>query len=172
MAKVISMTLDPTDISEAVKEIRKYEKWVSEKALDLIEAMCREGESFAINEVGHIKTGATVGSIRGYRKGNEGFIVASGDINEDGVCTAVWIEFGTGVYHNGGGYPHEKAQELGMSAIGTYGEGKGSNPDGWWYKGKDGKAHHTRGIKAQMFMWNTLKYLKEYAPEIASEVFK
>lgn len=34
---------------------------------------------------------------------------------------AIFIEFGTGVYHNGLGSPHPKGEELGMT-IGSYGK--------------------------------------------------
>lgn len=72
---------------------------------------------------------------------------------------AVWYEFGTGVKYNGGKkgvYPHPKAQELGLSAIGEYGKGLGANPNGWYYNGK-----RTFGIDARMFVYRTARTLED-----------
>ena len=54
---------------------------------------------------------------------------------------------------------------------GTYGLGKGADPNGWWYEGDDGNIHHTYGIQATMFMYRTAKYLEQEFPRLAKEVF-
>lgn len=132
-----------------------------------IEKLVGEGEKFAIWGISdHIDTGETISTIRGiaYRSQNKGVIVAGG--------AAIWLEFGTGVVKNFEEYPHPKAEELGMSAIGTYGDGNGSNPNGWFYRDESGQVHHSNGVEATMFMYNTAKILAEKAPEYAKEVFK
>lgn len=128
--------------------------------------MCEFGEDYAINLVGHIDTGETINSIKGYRQDDKGVIVAGGN--------AIWLEFGTGVKHNGGvgSYPHPLASKLGMSAIGTYGAGHGADKNGWYYPSEDGEWKHTYGIEANMFMYRTAQELINQFPDMAMEVFR
>lgn len=158
------VALNEQSVNEAIKSLVKYKRELNKKVQALIDAMVAYGEDYAINQVGHVDTGETLSSIRGYRDGNKGVVVAGGN--------AIWLEFGTGVRHNGpaGGSPHPVGAELGMT-IGEYGQGKGANPNGWWYY--DGDAvKHTYGIPANMFMWSTARELERVAPELARDVFK
>ena len=156
--------LDPKSIDKAIKELNKYKKEMERKVLVLIDKMVKLGEDYAINSLAHIDTGETLSSIMGYRNGDKGVIVAGGN--------AIWIEFGTGVRNNGnvGSSPHPKGEELGMK-IGTYGKGKGANPNGWYYLDDDGEVKHTFGIEANMFMYKTSLELQRIYPELAKEVF-
>lgn len=162
--KTIRITLSPQGIDKAISDLRDYKKRLSKVVNTLLDKMVQFGEDYAINAVGHVDTGETLSSIHGYRKGKRGVIVAGGN--------AIWLEFGTGVTYNGsaGGSPHPKGSELGMT-IGTYGQGKGSDPNGWYYLGDDGKLKHTYGIKANMFMYQTAKVLREEVPELAKGLF-
>ena len=162
--RTIIVDLNKEDsIKSAIKELRQYKNDIKRKTLKLIDSMLKIGEEYAINSVAHIDTGETLSSIRGYRNGNKGVIVAGGN--------AIWIEFGTGVRNNGsaGTSPHPKGEELGMT-IGTYEKGHGANPNGWWYY-DEGEIKHTYGIKANMFMYKTALELKQVCPELAKEVF-
>lgn len=157
------MTLGASSIDKAIKELNAYKKELKRKTEALIDAMVQYGEDYAINAVGHVRTGETLTSIEGYRKGNVGVIVAGGN--------AIWLEFGTGVRHNGaaGSSPHPKGAELGMT-IGGYGDGHGANPGGWWYYDETG-LKHTYGIEANMFMYKTGQELRMVFPKLAKEVF-
>ena len=161
--KKITIQLSEESIKAAIKELNTYKRELDKKVNALIELMLKHGEDYAINQVGHVDTGETLSSIHGYRDGNRGVIVAGGN--------AIWLEFGTGVRHNGpaGGSPHPKGTELGMT-IGEYGKGQGANPGGWWYYDGD-KVRHTYGIEANLFMWKTARELERVAPELAREVF-
>ncbi|MFA5675452.1 MAG: hypothetical protein WDA65_02920 [Christensenellales bacterium] len=159
----ITIQLSEESIKAAIKELAKYKRELNKKTLKLIDLMLKHGEDYAINQVGHVDTGETLSSIRGYRDGDKGVVVAGGN--------AIWLEFGTGVRHNGpaGGSPHPKGTELGMT-IGEYGKGQGANLGGWWYYDGD-KVRHTYGIEANLFMWKTARELERVAPELAREVF-
>ena len=158
----------------AYKWLMAYKKLVSYNAKNLLGVMLVEGEGFAINALGHLDTGETLSTIRiAYRNRNHGVILVGGN--------AIWIEFGTGVTKNRGAYPHPKAQELGMNAIGTYvwpdqrsdpPRPHGADPDGWYYIGDDGRVHHTKGITANMFFYNTAKMLRKEYVKMAKEIFK
>lgn len=93
---------------------------------------------------------------------NQAVIQAKG---ED-VC---FIEFGAGIRY---GYGYEGEKPEGVVGIGEYGKGKGKNPKGWWYTGKDGKSHHSYGNPPAMAFWKTKNELAEEINTIAREVFK
>lgn len=164
MSKSISITVDTKDLAKAGDWLENYaKKTLPRKVVELVSHMVRTGEKWAMPLMDHIDTGEPLYSIVGYRNGNKGVIVAGG--------AAVWIEFGTGVVANAGNTPHPKADELGMSAWGTYGQGKGANLDGWWYLDESGELHHTMGITGNKFMWNTAQMLKRECPQMAKEIF-
>ncbi|WP_407453563.1 hypothetical protein [Methanobrevibacter sp.] len=97
---------------------------------------------------------------------NQAVIKAQG---ED-VC---FIEFGSGIKY---GYGHPKASEFGFGpstwSEGPMGSGYWDNQKGWWYKGKDGKGHHSYGNPPAMAMYKTKVELAEEINTIAREVFK
>lgn len=155
-----------------INNIDKAADWLEDYAKNKLKAYCealitrmlREGEVTARILLTHIDTGNTMSSIMGYRDGNKGMILVGGN--------AIWIEFGTGVVaNNGAAYPNPAAQNLGMNAIGTYGEGHGSDPNGWYYKDENGEWQHTFGIPANMFMYNTAQMLRRNYAQMAKEIF-
>lgn len=161
--KNIIITLSPSSIDKVIKELNDYKRNIKRKAELLIEAMVQYGEDYAINAVGHVRTGETLTTVEGYRRNHVGVIVAGGN--------AIWLEFGTGVRHNGpaGSSPHPRGKELGMR-IGEYGKGHGADLNGWWYYDDTG-IKHTYGIKANMFMYKTAQELRRVMPQLAMEVF-
>lgn len=164
MKRKFVVPLSQDGINQLIKGVKEFRKWQKEKANELLQAMLDYGEDFALNAVGHVDTGETIDSVVGYRNGNVGVIVAGGN--------ALWLEFGTGVRYNGsvGSSPHPEGAKNGM-LIGTYGKGQGANPNGWWYY-DGGKLRHTYGIKAQMFMYKTVRELEQTFPDMVREVFK
>ena len=164
MSKVLKTDLSSQGLEQIADFLEDYATTVLPKNCDLlIDEMCKKGEDWAINGLGHIDTGETLTTIMGYREGNTGLIVANG--------AAIWIEFGTGVTYNGAGYNYPKAVD-GIVGHGEFGEGNGANIHGWFYIGNDGEAHHTYGIPANHFMYNTAQALKSEYWRIAREVFK
>ena len=162
--KKISVPLTEEGMKEASRWLLNYKRKMVNRANKLLEMMLKKGEDYAINGLGHIDTGETVSTIAAYRDGNHGVLLVGGN--------AIWIEFGTGVVANNyNPYPHHKAQELGMNAIGTYGEGHGASPNGWWYEGDDGEYHHTYGIPSNSFFYNTAQMLRREYDKYAKELF-
>lgn len=167
----ITVDLSPKSIANAAKALEDYAKSLDNKTSALVDSIGEKGVEIArFNYEGnegksHVDTGATLNSIE-YEKRNE----KSGAVTVGGA--AVWIEFGTGVTRNGaaGSYVHEKAAELGMSPIGCYGKGHGSE-EGWFYPTPDGYKW-TFGIKSNPFMYQTSQDLRRNLVAIAQEVFK
>lgn len=159
--KSISVPFTPSGIEEVATWLEEYSKSLERKANELVNQMLQDGEMYAANFLGHIDTGETLSTIMGYREGNTGIVTVGGN--------AIWIEFGTGVTYNQ--QLHPKASELGMSPHGTYGQGHGADPDGWYYPADDGTWKHTFGIPMNMFLYNTAQMLRREYKRIALEVF-
>ena len=167
----IDIGLSIAELNQAIAKVNEYKASLSKKVMDLVDCMVKTGEEYALYYLSsHIYTGETITETYGYRNGSVGFIVSGG--------AAVWLEFGTGVVANGVApgtivHPmHLSSEEILISGIGMYGDRHGSDPDGWWYYDADGKKHHTYGIPATMYMWNTAQQLKRDYPEMARRLFE
>lgn len=89
-------------------------------------------------------------------------IVASGQ-------DVMFIEFGSGVYHNTDGYPGERP--AGIVGIGEYGKGYGKR-NAWAYVDEQsGEKFITRGIPAAAPMWKASTEIKQAIQKVAREVF-
>lgn len=95
--------------------------------------------------------------------------------NGDSMSATLWvsgvdlafIEFGAGIYYNGGG-EHPKASEFGVG-IGTYGKGQGKKK-GWYYY-DDGVKTFSRGTKMNMPVFKASEEMINRFHEIAKESF-
>lgn len=167
------ITVDATSLSKAADYLTNYAKKLDKKSGDILTAMLQQGEIEARRGLeSHIETGATIASVGSERKGLEGTVSVFGN-------NGIWLEFGTGTTYNSA--PHPLASQLGMSAFGTYiwplqesspKRPHGADPHGWWYKGSDGEYHHTYGIKATYFFYNTAQMLRRNYAEIAKRAYK
>lgn len=161
----IKVKLNSRSINAAIRKLEQEKKRINRKLEELIQMMCNNGEEYAYQYLTHVDTGETIASIMGYRQGTHGVITVGG--------AAVWIEFGTGVIHNQGtDHFHDNRKELGISDWGTYGDGHGSDPNGWYYYDRNGKKRHTEGIPMEPFMQNTAERLYEEFTKTAEKVFK
>jgi len=94
-------------------------------------------------------------------------------INASGQAV-LFIEFGTGIINP----EHPLSPEFGFSH-GTYGQGKGANPNGWVYVGEQGNAgqpiregvYKTMGNPPARAMYNAATDVRKEIYNIAKEVF-
>lgn len=162
--KTITIDISVGSIQKAIRTLQDYKKSIEKRMQGLIDMMCSDGASLAYTYLEHIDTGETLNSIIGYREGNKGIIEVGGN--------AIWIEFGTGVtYNQGGDNMHPNRGELGISDWGTYGEGHGSDPNGWYYYDAQGKRKHTFGIPENPFMAQAARRLAEQFASKAKGAF-
>lgn len=178
--KVIKIELSESGIDKAIAELEAYKQEIIQKALTLRTKVAERLQEYA--EQGF--AGAIVDDII-YTK--EGKVRAKAQpITADVTVSvthgdtlsivftqgsdAVWVEFGTGVYHNGtpGSSPHPHGAELGM-LIGTYGDGNGKK--GTWGFNKDGTTYLTHGTPAKMPMSQSMNTVLNEIASIAKEVF-
>lgn len=168
---VIEIGLNTKDINRAIKEIEKYKQDMLTKLetfrkrlADEISAEAQSGFGSAVVDDlirGGFRSPEVAVSVTD--KGNVSVVIADGK-------DAVFVEFGTGVYHNGsvGSSPHPKGAELGYT-IGSYGKGYGKGK-AWGYI-EDGELKITRGTPTAMPMYNAMKSVISKAESIAREVW-
>lgn len=83
---------------------------------------------------------------------------------------ATFVEFGTGVALNDAEHPYKAKTSL--SPLGGYGEGHGSNPNGWFFNKEGDKAYHTYGIPQARILYRTSEHLKNISSSVARAAFK
>lgn len=160
----IKVSLSPSSIDAAIKQLEDYSKDLDRKAQELCKRLADMGAMYAewnfsgVLYAGDIDYKITVDRV----DTNTYAIKANGE-------TVLLMEFGAGVKH---GYGHPQAAEFGMGP-GTYPNGKGhwDDPKGWWF-GEKGNWTHTYGNAPGMPMYNAAKDLRKEILDIAREVFK
>ena len=176
--QTIKIELTTKSLNDAIKQVQKQKEKVEHTVSMFLRLLAIRGADVAKMYVGKIDTGRTINSIEGMLVNKDKAVIVAGG-------HAVWLEFGTGVAKNSEPYPDELPP--GISPIGTYGKGHGSNPDGWYYKPKNGKGIYTikdqqtgeevslaftKGIKARRFMHNAKEFLIREAPSWAKNFFE
>ena len=170
-----TITIDifnPASIDAAVKEIRDYADWVKRKTDELRERVAyfiaKDASAVFNTAVADdlIGEGAVIGSVDVVVEdnGNMTLVIANGE-------DAVFMEFGAGVYYNGGvgSSPNPLGAALGYT-IGSYGKGNGAKAV-WGFKGDDGALHLTHGVPASMPLYRALQSVVNDIEQIAREVF-
>lgn len=155
----IEIDLNTKSIGRAVREVRKYQKWIAEKEAELRSRLAMRGATVAsIQFARAIYHGSNDVTVRVDNTGSVAAIYAEGE-------AVAFIEFGAGATY---GYGHPQAAEFGVGP-GTYPDGKGhwDNPKGWWF----GNSQHTYGSPPAMAMYQAVQEIAENVTEIAREVF-
>lgn len=162
MPKTIKVELSTESINEAIKELRRYKRWVSEKERELRTRLAAIGATVAsIQFARAIYNGTNDVTVRVDSTKSVAVIYAKGQ-------SVVFIEFGSGAKY---GYGHPQAGEFGYGP-GTYSdgpEGKGhwDNEKGWYY----GSGQHSFGNPPAMAMYKAAQEMTEQLTRIAKEVF-
>ena len=173
MSRTITIDIfDPASVDAAVKEIRDYADWVKRKTDELRERVAyfiaKDASAVFNTAVADdlIGEGAVIGSVDVVVEdnGNMTLVIANGE-------DAVFMEFGAGVYYNGGvgSSPNPLGAALGYT-IGSYGKGNGAKAV-WGFKGEDGALHLTHGVPASMPLYRALQSVVTDIEQIAREVF-
>lgn len=161
MPKVI--TVDPLSqdsIRSAIKELKKYKRWIAKKERELRLRLATRGATVASIEFARaIYSGVNDVSVRVDDTGSVAVIYAEGS-------AVAFIEFGSGAKY---GYGHPMNSEFGTGA-GTYPNGKGhwDDPKGWHF----GHSEHTFGNPPAMAMLKARDQMVEELTQIAREVFR
>ena len=171
--KNIIVDLSAEGIEKAIREVKEYKEWLERKTVELRNRIAEEiakDASFGFNSsaveviVGEeVQTGTVDVVVE--EDGDVAVVVANG-------TDAVWIEFGAGVYYNGGvgTSPNPLIKEVPEFTIGSMSKYR---PDklGWKFKGEDGEYHYTHGTPASMPFYNAVQGVITDIASIAKEVF-
>lgn len=164
--------LNPRTIDAAIKKLEDYSSGLKQKCETLAKRLADMG---AVN--------VSLGFAQAIYDGAPDFDIEVQPIGEGKYAviargeTALFMEFGTGVYHPD---THPKAAEMGMIR-GEYGKGHGKQLT-WGYYGEPGTNGWTdrkrpgvvltHGNPANMPMYNTAQDLKREIRRVAEEVFR
>lgn len=165
--------LDVKSITNAIKELNDYQKWIKHKAGNLVWRLAEMGAvnvSIGYARAAYVGTKDVQVNIRDTDDPNKLILEASGE-------TVLVLEFGSGIRF---GYGHPEPSVEGVQM------GPGTHPDkhysfnsqgelvenwqndlGWWIPGGE----HTYGNPPSMTMYFTAKELREDIERIAREVF-
>lgn len=173
MSKNIEINLfDTKSIKNAIEEVQRYRNEILAKTNEFTRRLAEEGVIVAkmqIMSFPAVDTGELLQSI----SMRPGEIISNG--NTFYVYTdcpyAGFVEFGTGIV--GESNPHPMPQAVvGENGV-TYSsyDQNGHGDEGWFYYGRDGQWHHTKGMPSRPFMYNTARDLYFKVGKIAMEVF-
>ena len=160
----ITCDLSEQGIEQAIKELNAFKQAFLEKEKQLLEGLADIG----IREASVRFTTAMYDGVNdvsvSLNKANNGYVIEA-----KGKAVA-FIEFGSGVYHNGGEpYPNPRPQ--GIVGIGEYGKGMGKRR-AWGYKNENDELVITRGNPAAMPMWYASEEIKNSVLKVVKEVFE
>ena len=160
--KIVINPLDSKSVSDAIKELDRYKRWVQEKEKLLRQRLAQLGASVASIEFSRaIYNGTKDVSVRVEDNGRKATIYAEGS-------AVLFIEFGSGERYGGG---HPDAGKFGYGP-GTYsdgpdGKGKWDDPSGWYFA----HGQHSFGNPPAMAMIHARDTILEQLIAIAREVF-
>lgn len=161
--KIVIDPFDSKSVSNAIKELDRYKRWVQEKEEILRQRLAHLGATVASIEFSRaIYNGTNDVSVRVDDNGRKATIFAEGS-------AVLFIEFGSGEKYGGG---HPDAGKFGYGpgtwSDGPNGKGKWDDPNGWYFA----HGQHSFGNPPAMAMVHARDAILEQLTAIAREVFK
>lgn len=157
----IKISLNEASINAALAEVKAYQKKVEAAAAKLAEYLMEQGVEIAkmnVSDMNALDSGELYNSISSLYDGNAGFVIA-------GATHAAFVEFGTGI--SGKNNPHPEVAVAGWKYdVNDHGE------LGWWYIGRDGQYHWTKGMPSRPYMYQTAQALRQMVIPAAKEMLK
>ncbi len=157
----ISLKLSEDSIQKAIDELNRYKRRVDRLPERLVKDLTDMGAEIAKQNVQHMgayDTGELESSIYAEQNGAKGSV-------KTGAGHAAFVEFGTGVV--GEGAPHPDVSLAGWKYdVNEHGE------LGWWYPGKDGRFHWTKGMPSRPYMYSAAQELRGLVYPTARELMK
>lgn len=162
----IKVRLSQKGIKQAQRELQEYRQALNSRLQEFARRLAMEGYEVAKLRFSAAEyDGDNDVTVRVEQNGTKARIIASGK-------SVLFIEFGTGV-----AYPEHPSGEF---AHGTYGKGKGKNPNGWAYRGEPGTGgkpipgrdgvYRTKGNPPAEAMWGATTKMAESVERIWREV--
>ena len=160
---VITAGLSDKDINRAIQELKRYKQEFLKREKRLVEGLAEIGlKEASVRFTTAMYDGTNDVSVHLDATANGYVIVADGQ-------AVAFIEFGAGVYHNGG-EPYPNPRPTGIVGIGEYGKGYGKRK-AWGYMDENNELVITRGNPAAMPMWYASEEIKSSVLKVVREVF-
>ena len=157
----IKLKLNTESLNRALKELKAYQKKVEQAPQKLIEYLTKQGVEIAkmnVQDMNAYDSGELYNSIHAESSVNVGYVIAD-------ATHAAFVCFGTGI--EGANSPHPNIAIAGWQYdVNEHGE------LGWWYIGRDGRAHWTKGMPSRPYMYNTAQQLRQMVIPAVREVLK
>lgn len=162
----IKLKLSPAGIEQAKKELAEYKAELNRRLELFIRKLAEKGVTVAQLKFAAAQyDGENDVTVSMEQNGKQARIIASGK-------SVAFIEFGAGTTfpeHPSGAFQH-----------GTYGKGKGKNPNGWAYKGEQGTGgqylrdgvYRTKGNPPAMAMWSATEEIAAAVSDTWREVMQ
>jgi hypothetical protein len=170
--RVIKVELSEQSIEKAIRELNNYKKWLQDCTEKFLKELADAGVEIAtakFRAADYDGTNDVSVSVENRDKNKIAVVAVGGAV--------LFIEFGTGIK-----YPndHPEAGKNGFTH-GGYGHHLGRLQNGWRYQGEPGTHGErddehpgyikTKGNKANMCMYETIKELEDKFEEIARRVY-
>lgn len=156
----IRVSLNSKSIDEAIKQVEAYKKKVEKLAENVVHTAVEMGVETAKDLAMYMNaydSGELVnGIVAEYDDPTHGRIVST-------APHSAFVEMGTGIVGK---------QNPGNSIPGWQYDVNEHGEEGWWYVGKDGKRHWTKGMPSRPYMYETAKMLKDSIPWIVEGELK
>lgn len=150
----IKLKLNTESINQALKELKAYQKKVEKFRSDVLAAATElgveEAKSLALYMNAYDSGDLVNGIVAEYHDG-KGYIHST-------AMHSMFVEMGTGVVGK---------ENPGDTIPGWEYDVNEHGEEGWFYYGKDGKRHWTKGMPSRPFMYDTTQILRQSIPWIA-----
>lgn len=167
--KTIEVRLSTDSITQALRELRKYQRTELKKKMD---TLCKRLAEVGLDVAQVIFAGAE------YDGDNRNVVVTQSKIDNGYKIVAsgkavAFIEFGAGVTY-GGTYPNDTKVPSIIPLAGSWsmdpevGKGHWADPKGWYYA----HGQRTLGNPPAMAMWYAREEMRRQIEQIAREVFQ
>ena len=157
----IKLKLNTDSINQALKELKAYQRKVEQAPQKLIEYLTAQGVEIAkmnVSDMNAYDSGELYNSIHAEQKSGVGYVIAD-------AAHAAFVCFGTGIVGKNNQHPN-------IAIAGWKYDVNDHGELGWWYIGRDGRAHWTKGMPSRPYMYNTAQQLRQMVIPAAKEALK
>lgn len=151
--------LSAVSIDDLIANVSAYRDKVKDLAPKIVKKAVESGVEEAKDQALYMSaydTGELVGGIVGEVDGSKGYIVSTAPHSK-------FVEFGTGIRGKQSPYPVQPP-------VGWHYDVNEHGEAGWWYPGKDGKYHWTKGMPSRPYMYDTAQAIRQSLPYIADGI--
>lgn len=157
---VIRLGLDAASIDEAIRKLNNYKDKVEKLGETVPKRLAQDGAQQAkdlASYMGAYDSGELVDGIISEYADGKGYVKTT-------APHSAYVEFGTGVV--GSGSQHPMSGEYWQYDVNEHGEA------GWFYIGRDGRRHWTKGMPSRPFMYDTAQLMHDSVAAVVEDELK